>query len=133
VLIGSQDDPAFLRRAAGSLGRLDVVVDDGSHVAKHQLASFDVLFDLLAPGGLYVIEDVHTAYWYAFGGGRGRPGTAIDLVRRLVDDLHGWHHDAPRSTPARDWVPAVHVYDSMVVIEKSRRDRPVPVLIGDVD
>lgn len=130
VLIGSQADPDFLRSAAGELGRVDVVVDDGSHQAQHQMISFETLFPLVEPGGLYIIEDMHTSYWYAFEGGRGRPGTAVDLVRRLIDDMHGWHHDATQSTPARDWVPAIHVYDSMVVIEKTRRDRPRAVTSG---
>lgn len=130
VMIGSQADPAFLREAVRALGRVDVVVDDGSHQAQHQMVSFQTLFPLVEPGGLYIIEDMHTAYWYRFGGGRGRPGTAVDLVRRLIDDLHGWHHDAPQSTPAQGWVPAIHVYDSMVVIEKARRSRPWALTSG---
>jgi hypothetical protein len=130
VLIGSQADPGFLRDAVATLGRLDVVIDDGSHVAAHQIVSFETLCPLVEPGGLYIIEDVHTAYWHSYGGGRGRPGTAIDLARRLIDDLHAWHYDAPTSTPAKEWVRAVHVYDSMIVIEKIRRDRPLAVLRG---
>lgn len=36
---------------------LDVVVDDASHLYGPTLASFEVLFPRLRPGGLYVIED----------------------------------------------------------------------------
>lgn len=133
VLIGSQADPVFLRRAVEEIGRLDVVVDDGSHQAKHQMVSFKTLFPLVEPGGLYIIEDMHTAYWYSFDGGRGRPGTAVDLARRIIDDMHGWHHDAPQTTEAQHWVPAVHVYDSMVVIEKARRSRPRALTVGGDD
>jgi predicted O-methyltransferase YrrM len=36
---------------------LDVVIDDASHLYEPTLASFEVLFPRLRPGGLYVIED----------------------------------------------------------------------------
>lgn len=36
---------------------LDVVVDDASHLYDPTVASFEVLFPRLAPGGIYVIED----------------------------------------------------------------------------
>lgn len=124
VRIGSQDDPAFLTETVAELGRLDVVIDDGSHVGAHQRVSFDTLFPILQPGGLYVIEDLHTSYWYDYLGGRGRPGTGIALVKEIVDDLHGWYYDAADATSARDWIPAVHVYDSVAVIEKQARTRP---------
>lgn len=36
---------------------LDIVVDDASHLYDQSLASFEALFPLLPPGGLYCIED----------------------------------------------------------------------------
>jgi uncharacterized protein (UPF0248 family) len=36
--------------------------DDGSHIPEHQLLSFNVLFPLLVPGGIYIIEDIGTSY-----------------------------------------------------------------------
>ena len=37
---------------------VDVVIDDGSHTLKEQIATFRKLFPLLRHGGLYVIEDI---------------------------------------------------------------------------
>lgn len=124
VEIGSQADPEFLTAAVGRLGRLDLVLDDGSHVGEHQWASFTTLFPLLEPGGLYVIEDLHTSYWDEWDGAHDRTDTGIGLVKQLIDDLHGWYHEEPTPTPARDWVPALHVYDSVVFIEKQARRAP---------
>lgn len=124
VRIGSQDDPAFLRQVVAEMGGLDIVLDDGSHVSSHQRLSFDVLFELLSDGGLYVIEDMHTAYMPSYEGGYRRRGTAIELVKGMIDDMHGWYHARRRRTPARDWIAGIHVYDSIVVIEKRRRGRP---------
>jgi len=36
---------------------LDLVVDDASHTYEETRASFEILFPLLSPGGIYVIED----------------------------------------------------------------------------
>ena len=54
-----QGDPAALAHLARSIGVLDVVVDDGSHLAIHQGISANALLPFVAPGGLYIIEDVH--------------------------------------------------------------------------
>jgi hypothetical protein len=41
-----------------------LVVDDGSHHPRHQLACFSTLFEqLLEDGGFYIIEDIETSYW----------------------------------------------------------------------
>ena len=58
VRIGSQDDPVFLRQIVAEMGGIDIVLDDGSHVASHQRTSFDVLFPLLSDGeGVGLLEN----------------------------------------------------------------------------
>lgn len=42
---------------------LDLVLDDGSHLYGPTKASLEVLFPLLRPGGLYVIEDWAWGHW----------------------------------------------------------------------
>jgi len=63
VRIGSQADADFLQRVVAEMGAPDIILDDGSHVSQHQVASFRALWPVLKAGGLYVIEDCHTAYW----------------------------------------------------------------------
>jgi hypothetical protein len=128
VHIGSQADHDFLRAVVDRMGGVDVVLDDGSHVARHQRASFDVLFPLLPAGGLYIIEDTHTAYWARHGGGYRRPGTAIQMSKALVDGMHAWYHRVPlgrRARWAKEQIQAISFFDSMVVIEKSLRTHPI--------
>lgn len=131
VRIGSQDDPAFLQSVVDEMGGLDVVLDDGSHVARHQQVSFDVLFPLLKDGGLYIIEDVHTAYWAPiYDGGYRRRGSAIELAKRLVDDMHHWWHGRKFEEVSKGDIAAVHFHDSIVVIEKRAAERPIQTQIG---
>jgi hypothetical protein len=42
---------------------LDLVVDDASHYYIETRASFELLFPLLRPGGIYIIEDWGWAHW----------------------------------------------------------------------
>jgi hypothetical protein len=130
IRIGSQADPLFLRSVVEEMGRPNIVLDDGSHVAQHQRVSFETLFSLLQPGGLYIIEDTQTAYWPGqHEGGYGRAGTAIELVKRLVDDLHGWWHNQPGIVEKHD-IAGIHVHDSIVFIEKGPTQRPGHIKVG---
>ena len=125
VRIGSQDDPAFLRSVVAEMGGLEIVLDDGSHVANHQRASFRTLWPLLSPGGLYVIEDMHTSYWPKWEGGLRRPGAAIEVLKELIDDMHAWYHSEDERWAARDEIGSILVADSIVAIKKCER-RPPP-------
>jgi hypothetical protein len=127
VRIGSQDDPAFLAGVVAEMGGVDVVLDDGSHVATHQRASFDVLFPLLSEDGLYVIEDTHTAYWWRHEGGLRRPGTIVQVAKAMVDGLSKSFYRAPVSRRARlaaREVSSIRFYDSIIAIAKQTRRRP---------
>ena len=41
----------------------DVILDDGSHNMYDQQKTLAVLFRALKPGGMYIIEDLHTSVW----------------------------------------------------------------------
>jgi predicted O-methyltransferase YrrM len=58
IEIGSQNDPEFLHHLAASWPPR-VVIDDGSHQSYDIIFTFERLFPVLQPGGVYVIEDLH--------------------------------------------------------------------------
>ena len=57
IEIGSQDDPEFLARLCSKY-EPTIIVDDGSHLAHHVIYTFEHMFPFLAPGGIYVVEDL---------------------------------------------------------------------------
>ena len=53
-----------LKKVVKDIGKCKIIIDDGSHVPKHQLISFNYLFkECLDFGGIYIIEDIETSYW----------------------------------------------------------------------
>ncbi len=56
---GSLDE---LKTLKDSQGMFDFILDDGSHLMKHQQQTFGVLFDTIKPGGYFIIEDIHTSF-----------------------------------------------------------------------
>lgn len=62
IVHGSQGDATVLKRLS-LMGNYSIIIDDGSHVPSHQWNTFLALWQVIAPGGLYIIEDVETNYW----------------------------------------------------------------------
>jgi predicted O-methyltransferase YrrM len=46
---------------ASILAPFDLIIDDGGHTMKQQQVAFDCLWPHLSPGGIYIIEDIHTS------------------------------------------------------------------------
>ncbi len=89
VRIGSQDDPKFLGAVVDEFGPFDIIIDDGSHVVSHQIASFNALFDRgVKTGGIYMVEDLETSYWGKRSGQADLPVTFIDFARSVLDLMH---------------------------------------------
>ena len=91
---GSQADADFLEHLHRHTGDFDVVIDDASHVSSLTIRSFQILWPYLKPGGLYVVEDLHSSYHdYYFGKAeanrdpRQDHNTAMGFFKRLADDV----------------------------------------------
>src|SRR6185503_20962416 len=60
---GDQASRLHLNRLIERIGAdFDLIVDDGGHTMEQQQVSLGFLFPQLRPGGLYVIEDLHTSF-----------------------------------------------------------------------
>jgi len=120
--VADQSDPDSLTALAEKLGPFDVIVDDGSHVNDHVVTSFEALFPHLRDGGVYVVEDLQTAYWPAFGGSPDADdNTSISFLKGLVDGLN--HEEFPfgarpgaRATDAL--ISGVHFYHNLAFVER---------------
>ena len=134
VRIGDQTDAAFLDAVMNEIGPVQIIIDDGSHLMPHVRRTFDLLYHhrLFDPNGIYVVEDLHTAYWPEFGGGLRRPGSFMELAKTHIDELHAAHtRGALAPTPFTAATMSIHVYDSMVIYERGRRPRNVSIMADE--
>jgi len=119
ILIGDQTDLGFLDRVVAAAGPLDVVIDDGGHRARQQTASLIFLWPHIKPGGYYIIEDTHTSYLDEYGMGWREPGTTIEFLKGIVDDIHSRWHDKPALIrPCH----SIAFYDEACVLRKKLYD-----------
>ena len=54
VIIGDATD----KKTFTNQKNFDIIIDDGSHLIEQQIQSFNILWDKLNSGGLYIIEDI---------------------------------------------------------------------------
>jgi SAM-dependent methyltransferase len=90
---------------------LDLVIDDASHMYDLTKKSFETLFPLLRPGGLYVIEDWAWGHWVEFQTSDHAWFGEIPLTR-LIFEL-----TAATGSCQIPWVSSVSIFQGFVVIE----------------
>lgn len=131
VHIGQQQDHQFLQNVINEVGTPDIVLDDGSHVMSHIIASFRFLYPKVSKNGIYAVEDLHTAYWDEFEGGLRKPSTFIELCKNLIDELNADHNrGALPPTEFTKSTLSMHFYDSVAVFERGTHTRKWAPQIG---
>ncbi len=133
VVIGDQENRAFLNDLAAKVGEIDIVIDDGGHTMAQQIATFEELWPRIRDGGIFLVEDLHTSYWPQYGGGYKRPGTFVEYAKNLVDQQNAWHSRESGQFTIDDYTRSIygmHVYDSVIVFDKGTISKPINLAIG---
>ena len=133
IFIGSQSDRKFLRGVKESIPKVDILIDDGGHTMKQQIVSYEELFDHVKDDGVYLCEDLHTSYWLTHGGGHKRPGTFIEYSKNFIDSLNAYHSEQKKLkvNSFTKSVDSIHYYDSIIVIEKRKKEAPFHEKTGE--
>jgi len=92
-------------------GELDMVMDDASHFYEPTLASFQILFPLLPPGGLYIIEDWAWEHWKEFHSPH-HPWARIQSPTRLIFEL------VEATGTSQDLITSVEVFEGFTIVER---------------
>ena len=143
VIIGDATDAKLLKEVANKFkgAKIDIIIDDASHVLEQQIASFEALFPHLEEGGLYFVEDVCCSRFK--DGNRGTVpfvdflDYAWSITQQTTffpnDDLESYHtikdirylddDKKPRLTfsPWNEQLEAVYFFHDLCVFEKKTR------------
>ena len=127
---GSQADPEFLNSVVNEIGRIDVIIDDGSHMNAHITTTFQHLFPSLADGGIYAIEDTQTSYWAEYGGNEidhNDNATAMGFFKSLADGMN-WSEFRNGYKPnyLDLHIESIAFYHNLIVIRKRLHEEPPP-------
>ena len=135
VFIGDQENREFLRSLAKKIPRIDILIDDGGHSMKQQINTYEELFPSISENGVYLCEDLHTSYQWDLGGGYKRRGTFIEYSKKFIDYIHAWHSKSfrLRVNDFTKTVHSLHYYDSILVIEKRRMEKPIESKTGKAE
>jgi hypothetical protein len=92
------------------------------------VTSFHVLFPSLAEGGLYIIEDIQTAFWPSFGGSLLHGGDTMKLARTVIECLnHAELGVVGGSSALPEFarrIKSFRAYHNLFVIEKGDNGEP---------
>ncbi len=143
IFVGSQIDPACIDSLKQRASAIDIVLDDGSHIQKHMLQTFLMLWPSVKEGGIYIIEDTHTNYspehqesFYGIGLYDYFKGLAERLNIDFIDaDARRNRFKLPRHQRTRRVahpditreIFSVEFFDSVIAIRKKRKLEPLRI------
>lgn len=122
---GDQADAAFLKKVHNAAGPFDIIIDDGSHVQSHIIASYETLFPLLKPGGIYIIEDTQTAYWSKYEGSTEHMLEIPSCMNYFIKRIHTVNRSEWRTHETAPDIPdegidSIAFYHNLIVVVKRK-------------
>lgn len=119
IRIGDQGNIDFLDKLLAEFGVPDIILDDGSHVMNDVYTTFKHLYARMPKHGVYMVEDLHTAYWPEYGGGLLRADTFIERAKSLIDELNAdLSRGAVQPTAFTHSTTSISFYNSIIVFER---------------
>jgi len=123
IFRGNQVDRPFLDEIAARRGPFEIILDDGSHQNIHIIQTFKALLSKVAPGGIYVAEDLQTAHFPRYGGSLELEApNALGFFARLFRQLI--------QNRANAGIAAMERFHNIVAVHKQGPGQP-PILPDD--
>lgn len=116
--VNQKDSPKLEKIIAEEFGnKLDLVIDNASHLYRPTKKSFETIFPFLKRGGIYIIEDWAWEFWPEFQKRDHQwimRGTPEKLVSELVQVVGSYDHV----------IQNISIFPGFVVVEKGKTSLP---------
>ena len=119
VFIGDQADRSFWVRIKQAVPTIDILIDDGGHLPEQQRIALEEMLPHIAPGGVYLCEDIHgrfnrfAAYVQGLASGFN--------FASAVEMPEGASELACTPSKFQAAISSIHLYPFVAVIEKRER------------
>lgn len=113
--LGDATQPNMVFDITNEVGKLDVILDDGSHFSEDQKKALELWWPHLKPGGIWITEDCHSSYHYPWTEPGSIPFISYlnDWIERCMEKGAG-HSGVPTETDILEIV----FRKSLVIIKK---------------
>ncbi|CAK9083089.1 unnamed protein product [Durusdinium trenchii] len=135
IWIGNQEDPQFWAELIQSVPPFDIIIDDGSHVGRMQLEAFESLWPHLAPGGVYIVEDLMFGY---LDMGLHKDALFfkghtlwVERLKGLMDEMQTGLTADSRLQDSVAAIRGIHIYRHFCIIEKYDLGQGLSGLVHD--
>ena len=109
AIVGDCSDEGWSRGLCEERGPFDIVIDDGSHKKDDIIKAFSHYFHHIRPGGIYICEDLHAAYWPDFGGSLpNKKDNAIEFFKEIIDLINIEHWESLAQYGSSNQMPILH-------------------------
>lgn len=115
IIIGDASSPNFIYDLTNRTGKLDLIIDDGSHFSKSQKDSLRLLWPHVNSGGIYICEDCSTSFSLPWT----QPGeqSFVHSMMSWIEDVmeRGYDHCGK---PTKSTIEEIIFRKSLVVLRK---------------
>ena len=124
--IGDQNEEDFLLEIKNEIGKYDILLDDGSHITKHQIKTFNILYENCDKNGFFIIEDLRNSYEEFLNHHDVRkiwPGMKYnkkdDELKNFREDLNHFFQDKIKELDFHkaDKMFSIHYYPMIVIFD----------------
>jgi hypothetical protein len=119
VFIGDQGDRKFWKQFRKQVPHFDIFIDDGGHLPEQQIVTLEETVPYLAPGGVYLCEDIQGTHNPFAAYVRGLATALNNEILKDPADFGGAAAVVRTSNFQRS-IHSVHLYPYVAVIEKTR-------------
>jgi hypothetical protein len=126
IVIGDQADRSFWKKFKRDVPIVDIVIDDGGHLAEQQLVTFEELMPHIRPGGVYLCEDITTTHnrfaAYIHGLSNNLNAASWQAIENGVAGI------ASSNSELQSAINSIHLYPFVAVVEKN--EHPLQKLVS---
>jgi methyltransferase family protein len=114
IHVGDQADRPFWRQFKEAVPFIDVLIDDGGHHPNEMRVTFEELFPIMRPGGVYICEDIINGNEFlAYLGGLAEHLTTYESIPLAEPGV------ASAANPLQQVVESIHFYPFVAVVERT--------------